>query len=185
MILTVICAFDRFIKSTRWRQAVDLHHNGSNKFMITQSTRWRACRLGRWYGKVNRFRSQKSKIYDELRCPSELVTERYQRTAFENVWQFTCYTMNSLTNWQTKWMNFISYIPLVKPEGHAQGYILRLSMVFNPLGDDLPISMWAILPLLVAYSSPSNHRWFFAASHSVPCMVYIAHVVTCMCGEVM
>ena len=46
-------------------------------------------------------------------------------------------------------MIFITYIPLVKPEGQAQGCILRRSMVINQLGDDSSVRMWAIIPLLV------------------------------------
>ena len=61
-------------------------------------------------------------------------------------------------------MNFITYIPLVKPEGQTQGFILRWSRMFNPLGDDSPVRLWEILPLL---------------------MEYIAHVITALwCGEV-
>ena len=55
-------------------------------------------------------------------------------------------------------MNFIIDILPVKPEGQAQGCILRRSMVFNSLGDDSTGRMRAIIPLLVAYSSPNNHR---------------------------
>ena len=64
-------------------------------------------------------------------------------------------------------MNIITYIPPAKPEGQARGCILRLSMVFNPLGDDSPARMWAIIPQLLlfrawsenlAYSCSSNHR---------------------------
>ena len=40
-----------------------------------------------------------------------------------------------------KWMNFITYIPLVKPDGQAQGCILRRSMVISPLGNDSPVRM--------------------------------------------
>ena len=39
----------------------------------------------------------------------------------------------------------------MKPEGQAQWYILRQSMVFNPLGDDSPVRMWAIILLLVEW----------------------------------
>ena len=46
-------------------------------------------------------------------------------------------------------MNFITYIPLVKLEGQARGCILRRWAVFNPLGDDSLVRMWAILLLLV------------------------------------
>ena len=46
-------------------------------------------------------------------------------------------------------MKFKTYIPPVKPEGQAQGCILRRTMLFNPLGDDSPVRMWAIIPLLV------------------------------------
>ena len=46
-------------------------------------------------------------------------------------------------------MHFTTYIPLMKPKGQAQRYILRQSMVFNPLGDDSPVMMLAIIPLLV------------------------------------
>ena len=38
-----------------------------------------------------------------------------------------------------EWMNFITYIHPVKPEGQAQGFILRRSMVINPLGNDSPV----------------------------------------------
>ena len=56
--------------------------------------------------------------------------------------------MNELIN---ELMNFITYIPSVKPEGQARGEggILRRSMVFNQLGDDSPVRMRAIIPLLV------------------------------------
>ena len=46
-------------------------------------------------------------------------------------------------------MNFITYIPPVKPEGQAQGCILRWSMVINTLGNDNPLRMEAFIPLLV------------------------------------
>ena len=46
-------------------------------------------------------------------------------------------------------MNFITYIPPVKPEVQAQGCILRRAMVFIPLGDDSPIRILAIISLLV------------------------------------
>ena len=36
----------------------------------------------------------------------------------------------------------------MKPEGHAQGCILRRSMVINPLCIDSPVRMWAIISLL-------------------------------------
>ena len=48
-------------------------------------------------------------------------------------------------------LNFITYIPPVKPEGQSQKCILRWSMVFNPLGDDSSVSMWEILSLLVEW----------------------------------
>ena len=41
-------------------------------------------------------------------------------------------------------MNFITYIPPVKPEGQAQGCILRRSMVINPLGNDSPVRMYYV-----------------------------------------
>ena len=37
--------------------------------------------------------------------------------------------------------NFITYIPPVKPEGKAQGCILRRSMVINPLGNGSLVRM--------------------------------------------
>ena len=37
----------------------------------------------------------------------------------------------------------------MKPEGQAQGWIIRRSMELYPLGDDSPVRMWAIIPLLV------------------------------------
>ena len=40
-----------------------------------------------------------------------------------------------------EWMNFITYIPPVKPEGQAQECILRRSMAINPLGNDSPVRM--------------------------------------------
>ena len=46
-------------------------------------------------------------------------------------------------------MNLVTYIPPVKPEGQAQGCILRRTMVLNPLGDDSPAKILAIIPLLV------------------------------------
>ena len=46
-------------------------------------------------------------------------------------------------------MYYITYIPAVKPEGHAQGCILRRSMVFNSLGDDSPAIMLTIILILV------------------------------------
>ena len=60
-----------------------------------------------------------------------------------------------------EWINFITYIPPVKPEGKARGCILRRSIVFNPLGDDSPVRMWAFIPLLVEWElGLNNHRWF-------------------------
>ena len=38
-------------------------------------------------------------------------------------------------------LNFITYIPPVKPEVQAQGCILRRSMVINPLSNDSPVRM--------------------------------------------
>ena len=43
--------------------------------------------------------------------------------------------------WMNERMNCITYIPPMKPEGQAQGCILRRSMAINPLGDDSPIRM--------------------------------------------
>ena len=85
-------------------------------------------------------------------------------------------------------MNFITYIPPVKPDGQAQGCILRRSMVINLLGSDSPVGCRQLFHFSwsenLAYSSPSNHR-NFAASRSMPYMAYIAHVVTGVwCGEV-
>ena len=40
-----------------------------------------------------------------------------------------------------KQLNFITYIPPVKPEGQARGYTLRRSMVINPLGNDSPVKI--------------------------------------------
>ena len=37
------------------------------------------------------------------------------------------------------------------PEGQAHECTLRRSMVFNPLGDDSPVRMWAIIPFLVEW----------------------------------
>ena len=55
-----------------------------------------------------------SKCWKRLRVSADLI-----------VW------MNELVN---EWMNCITYIPPVKPEGQAQRCILRRSMVINPLG---------------------------------------------------
>ena len=44
---------------------------------------------------------------------------------------------------------FLTYIPHMKPEGQAQGFILQRSMEFNPLGDDSPVGMWGIISYLV------------------------------------
>ena len=44
---------------------------------------------------------------------------------------------------------FITYILPLKPEGQAQGCILRRSLVINPLGNEYPVRMQAIIPLLV------------------------------------
>ena len=38
----------------------------------------------------------------------------------------------------------------LKPDGQAQGCILRRSMVLNPVGDDSSARMWVIIPLLVS-----------------------------------
>ena len=46
-------------------------------------------------------------------------------------------------------LDLLTYISPMKPEGQAQGSILWQSMVFNPLGNDSPARMWAIIPLLV------------------------------------
>ena len=50
-------------------------------------------------------------------------------------------------------MNFITYIPPVKSKDEAQGEICIIgrSMVINPLGDDSPVMMVAIIPLLVEW----------------------------------
>ena len=55
------------------------------------------------------------------------------------------------------WMNefelneFYNLYPAIKPEGQAQGCILRQSMMYDgyPLGDDSPVKIWAIITLLV------------------------------------
>ena len=58
--------------------------------------------------------------------------------------------MNERTNERTnQGMNFITDIPFVKPEGQAQGCILRRSMVINPLGKESLVRMYAIILLLV------------------------------------
>ena len=49
------------------------------------------------------------------------------------------------------WMNFVTYIPPMKPEGQAQGCILRRSMVINPLDNDSPVRMYAIISLLAEW----------------------------------
>ena len=49
--------------------------------------------------------------------------------------------VNSLIHSTNELMNFITYIPHVKPEGQAQGCILWRSMVINPLGNDSPVRM--------------------------------------------
>ena len=56
----------------------------------------------------------------------------------------------------------ITYIPPVKPEGQAQGCILRRSMVINPLGKDSPIRM----------------KQLFNFSWSGTCHI-LAQVITC------
>ena len=43
--------------------------------------------------------------------------------------------------WISESMNFITYIPPVKPDGQTQGCILRRSMVINSLGNDSPVRM--------------------------------------------
>ena len=49
-----------------------------------------------------------------------------------------------------KTMNeFYNVYSTVKSDGQAQGCSLRRTMVFNPLGGDSPVGMWAINPLLV------------------------------------
>ena len=45
------------------------------------------------------------------------------------------------------WMNFITYIPPVKPKGQAQGCILWRWRVINLLGDDSPVRMCAIIQI--------------------------------------
>ena len=62
-------------------------------------------------------------------------------------------------------MNFITYIPLVKPDIQAKGCILRRSMVINTLGDDSPVRMWSEN---FAYSIPSNHMWFLLLLAAYP-----------------
>ena len=52
-------------------------------------------------------------------------------------------------------MNFIIYIPPVKPEGQAHGCILRRSMVNNPLGNYSPV----ITARLVSGDSSVVTRW--------------------------
>ena len=39
----------------------------------------------------------------------------------------------------------------MKREGKAQGCILWWSIVFNTLGDDSPVRMWAIITLLMEW----------------------------------
>ena len=39
-------------------------------------------------------------------------------------------------------INFITYIPPVKPESQAQGCILQRSIEFNPLGENSPARIW-------------------------------------------
>ena len=63
--------------------------------------------------------------------------------------------INVELNWWMKlmneWMNVITYIPPVKPEGQAQGCFLRRAMVINPLGNDRPVKMLAFIPLLMEW----------------------------------
>ena len=39
----------------------------------------------------------------------------------------------------------------MKPKSQAQGYILRRSMMFIPLGADSPVNVWAFIPLLMEW----------------------------------
>ena len=50
-----------------------------------------------------------------------------------------------------EWMNCITYIPPVKPEGQAQECILRQLIVISMLGDDSLVRMWAIIPIFVEW----------------------------------
>ena len=44
---------------------------------------------------------------------------------------------------------FYNLYPPVKPGVKPKGCIFRWSMVFNPLGDDSQVRMWAIVSLLM------------------------------------
>ena len=46
-----------------------------------------------------------------------------------------------MNEWKNEWMNFITDVPPVKPEGQARACILRGSTVINPLGNDSPVRM--------------------------------------------
>ena len=86
-------------------------------------------------------------------------------------------TITSLSLWMNGWLNFITYVPPVKPQGQAQWCILRRSMVFNPLGDDSPVKMWAIFPLLVEWELGWGHHVIFAASRRVPYMEHMKYEI--------
>ena len=55
-------------------------------------------------------------------------------------------------------LNFITYISPVKPEGQAQGCILRRSMVINPLGNDSHVYADSLL----GYSAPTSLLNYFS-----------------------
>lgn len=75
----------------------------------------------------------------------EVVAEEKEVVAEEEVQEDTITSQPGRIN---DLINFIIYIPPVKPIGQAQRYILWRSMVFIHLGIDCLVRMRAIIPLL-------------------------------------
>ena len=60
------------------------------------------------------------------------------------------------------------YTP-VKSEGQAQWCILWRSMVTNPLGVDSPVTMWALIIIMLAYLYCAAYTRMTMNESSLPC----------------
>ena len=86
--------------------------------------------------------------------------------------------------WMNKWMNFIIYIPPVKPVAKAQGCILRCSLMFRSFSVYSQVRVRAIIPLLIWHNLAQVAHVMaviFVVSRSMPYVAYITFVVTGVC----
>ena len=69
------------------------------------------------------------------RCATVLAVPEWMACLLWSALDIWCRWFHDVVLLWMNWMNeFITYIPPMKPEGQAQGCILRRSMVINPLG---------------------------------------------------